>query len=176
MGVMRPRLTNAVTVARRNLTARRERADAVAGVGFGGRPLGERRPSNDGGKSHRSDQLLHDTSCLLSSDLSLDGIADVHISHVPPKTRVTDATGGQPSVFSLPLNLPKRRRQVLGAELNCSELRRGSADPKRPDVAKNSHDRGLERDDFSSNRHPALDYCWSMIFSENRYPLFGIML
>src|SRR5260370_31070178 len=34
----------------------------------------------------------------------------------------------------------------------------------------------LERDDFSSNRHPALPYCWSMIFSENRFPLFGIML
>src|SRR5215211_7192118 len=34
----------------------------------------------------------------------------------------------------------------------------------------------LERDDFSSNRHPALGYCWNMIFSENRYPLFGIML
>ena len=34
----------------------------------------------------------------------------------------------------------------------------------------------LERDDFSSNRHLALPYCWSMIFSENRYPLFGIML
>ena len=33
----------------------------------------------------------------------------------------------------------------------------------------------LERDDFSSNRHPALAFCWSMIFSENRYPLFGIM-
>src|SRR5262245_39043952 len=26
----------------------------------------------------------------------------------------------------------------------------------------------LERDDFSSNRHLALCYCWSMIFSENR--------
>jgi hypothetical protein len=34
----------------------------------------------------------------------------------------------------------------------------------------------LERDDFSSNRHPAPAYCWSMIFSENRFPLFGIML
>jgi hypothetical protein len=34
----------------------------------------------------------------------------------------------------------------------------------------------LERDDFSSNRHPALAFCWSMIFSENRHPLFGIML
>ena len=38
------------------------------------------------------------------------------------------------------------------------------------------HRPGLERDDFSSNRHPALAFCWSMIFSENRYPLFGIML
>src|SRR5215472_3047643 len=34
----------------------------------------------------------------------------------------------------------------------------------------------LKRDGFSSNRHPALGYCWSMMFSENRYPLFGIML
>jgi hypothetical protein len=34
----------------------------------------------------------------------------------------------------------------------------------------------LERDDSSSNRHPALAYCLSMMFSENRYPLFGIML
>src|SRR5260370_15974200 len=34
----------------------------------------------------------------------------------------------------------------------------------------------LERDDFSLNCHPALAYCLSMIFSENRYPLFGIML
>src|SRR5262247_4864196 len=33
-----------------------------------------------------------------------------------------------------------------------------------------------ERDDFSSNRHLALSYAWRMIFSENRYPLFGIML
>jgi hypothetical protein len=36
--------------------------------------------------------------------------------------------------------------------------------------------RALERDDFSSSRHPALDSCLSKIFSENRYPLFGIML
>jgi hypothetical protein len=36
--------------------------------------------------------------------------------------------------------------------------------------------RTLERDDFSSNRHPALSFCLSMIFSENRFPLFRIML
>jgi len=34
----------------------------------------------------------------------------------------------------------------------------------------------LERDDFSSNRHLAPSFCLSMIFSENRYPLFRIML
>jgi len=33
----------------------------------------------------------------------------------------------------------------------------------------------LERDDFSSDRHPALSFCWRMIFSEDRFPLFGIM-
>jgi hypothetical protein len=34
----------------------------------------------------------------------------------------------------------------------------------------------LERDGFSSSRHPALSFCSSMIFSENRCPLFRIML
>jgi hypothetical protein len=29
---------------------------------------------------------------------------------------------------------------------------------------------------LSPNRHPALRYWWSMIFSENRCPLFGITL
>ena len=35
---------------------------------------------------------------------------------------------------------------------------------------------GLERGDFSSNRHVALAICLRMIFPENRVPLFGIML
>jgi hypothetical protein len=34
----------------------------------------------------------------------------------------------------------------------------------------------LERDGFRLNRHRALALWWSMIFSENRYPLFRIML
>jgi hypothetical protein len=34
----------------------------------------------------------------------------------------------------------------------------------------------LERNDFSSTRHPTPGYCWSMIFFEDRFPLFGIML
>ena len=34
----------------------------------------------------------------------------------------------------------------------------------------------LERDGFRLNQHRALDLWWSMNFSENRYPLFRIML
>jgi hypothetical protein len=33
-----------------------------------------------------------------------------------------------------------------------------------------------EQDDFSSNRHPAPSSCLRMIFSENRFPLFRLML
>src|SRR5262249_44054178 len=39
----------------------------------------------------------------------------------------------------------------------------------------NCDERRARRDDFSSNRHPAPASWWRMIFSENRYPLFGIM-
>ena len=46
----------------------------------------------------------------------------------------------------------------------------------RRDERKNLDPRRLKRDDFSSNRHPALGYWWSMVFSENRFTLFGIML
>jgi len=35
---------------------------------------------------------------------------------------------------------------------------------------------GLERDDYSSNRHPALSLLFSMIYPENRFPLSRIML
>src|SRR6266566_2487210 len=34
----------------------------------------------------------------------------------------------------------------------------------------------LERDEIRTNRHRALSYYLTMIFSENRYPLFRIML
>ncbi|MGX5801200.1 hypothetical protein ACWGS9_08135, partial [Bradyrhizobium sp. Arg314] len=34
----------------------------------------------------------------------------------------------------------------------------------------------LDQDDVSLTRHPDLTLCWSMILSENRVPLFGIML
>jgi hypothetical protein len=37
-------------------------------------------------------------------------------------------------------------------------------------------DRALKRDGFKLNRHHALASCLSMIFSDNRFPLLGIML
>jgi len=42
-------------------------------------------------------------------------------------------------------------------------------------VRYNLHTIDPGQDDISSKRHPS-SFCWSMIFSENRYPLFGIML
>src|SRR5258708_8674627 len=44
------------------------------------------------------------------------------------------------------------------------------------EAAKTMLPGGLERDEFRMNRHRALAYCLSIIFSENRYPLFRIML
>src|SRR5205809_5623098 len=37
-------------------------------------------------------------------------------------------------------------------------------------------DHALEHYRFTLNQNRALSVCWSMIFSENRFPLFGIML
>jgi len=33
----------------------------------------------------------------------------------------------------------------------------------------------LKRNEICMNRHPALGWCWRMIFSENRFALFPIM-
>jgi len=71
------------------------------------------------------------------------------------------------------------------------------AEGARPALPQAHDSRILKSDDFASNRHPALDYCWSVMFSDlpspaeasgqlinlakgfalagNRYPLFGIM-
>ncbi|MBZ0138977.1 MAG: hypothetical protein K8H87_04285 [Pseudorhodoplanes sp.] len=53
----------------------------------------------------------------------------------------------------------RRRIQAIGAD--------------REKTGKRSR---LKRDDFSPNRHLALAFCLSMIFSENRFSRFGIML
>src|SRR5262249_52460493 len=56
-------------------------------------------------------------------------------------------------------------------ELGGHDIARGEFGAAQRDVEQRP-----ERDDFSSIRHHALAYWWSMIFSENRYRLFGIML
>jgi hypothetical protein len=65
-------------------------------------------------------------------------------------------------------NLPRRCAPVHPGMNNG--LRRPSGRHKHFQVLP------LERDDFSSNRHPALSSSWSMMFLRKRYPLFGIML
>src|SRR3954454_8875845 len=54
---------------------------------------------------------------------------------------------------------------------------RGAARAKtgRPRTGLHVADHALARDDFSLNRHPAVSVCLSMMFAENREPLFGIM-
>src|SRR5207249_9627267 len=61
-----------------------------------------------------------------------------------------------------------RRRRLLRLRSDQEEGRHRLEFPGAGDV--------LERNDFSSNRHFALAFCLSMIFSENRYTLFRIML
>jgi hypothetical protein len=56
--------------------------------------------------------------------------------------------------------------EAYSAQIGEKPIRRGSSGARF----------ALERDDFSSRWHPALVYWWSMISSENRHPLFGIML
>ena len=64
---------------------------------------------------------------------------------------------------------PELRRGVRGAQLSRTGRSSSPSAAFRRDSANCG--RGyLERADFSSNRHPALYFCLSMIFSENRYP------
>ena len=76
---------------------------------------------------------------------------------------------------------------------NCGRYRLGAADFDRADRRLDQDARKprhhacaidnrdaeikiqLDRDDVSPNRHPDLSCCLSMIFSENRFPLFRIM-
>src|SRR5215470_14448605 len=96
--------------------------------------------------------------------------------------------------------LPRRLASRNDAEQQCARemwrptaFRAGPYDRGGSESGREPRPWDLERDDFSSNRHLALIYCWSMIprvepegmlFSENRYPpriksgagFFGIML
>jgi len=72
-----------------------------------------------------------------------------------------------------------RSSPCFGASTVRARARRSARVPNRARIAlRNSalRQRPQERDDLSSNHHPTLHYWWSMIFSENRDPLFGIML
>ena len=79
------------------------------------------------------------------------GLAPAHARLLRRRRPARDAGRDQE-----PQRLERRRRRALR--------------PVAPAAAR------LERDDFSSSCHPALSVLFSMIFSENRFPLFGIML
>jgi hypothetical protein len=51
-----------------------------------------------------------------------------------------------------------------------------NAQPAGARSRKANKNYALERDELRFDRHPALAFCLSMIFSENRRPLFRIML
>jgi hypothetical protein len=68
----------------------------VAGTDTGIKRLRKCRRSNDSGKSHRSDQLVHDTSPLLSGVIYRSAELQTHASsRIAPKTHVKQATGHQ---------------------------------------------------------------------------------
>ena len=64
------------------------------------------------------------------------------------------------------------RRRQCGRDLGTSRLRRPAGTSRRLFRLKPAYGRMT----LSSHRHPALAFCLSMIFSENRPPLFRIML
>jgi len=72
----------------------------------------------------------------------------------------------------LPGGLPGCKSQV-GSFARRRTTRMASRAPSLFSMMPYSAIGSLERDDFSANRHLALAYCWSMIFSENRYALSG---
>src|SRR5262249_27183624 len=75
---------------------------------------------------------------------------------------------------------PRRGRASTGRAIQSFsrlfELSRSARQNAPAASTRPSGNHPLERDDFSLNRQPALAFCLSMIFSENRCTLFGIML
>jgi hypothetical protein len=79
--------------------------------------------------------------------------------------------------FIIPQSLGARRPALTGAAIAIAAEKSSSTLEMAPDRrGERLPARGLEQDGFSSNRHLALSFCLSMIFSENRSPLFRIML
>jgi hypothetical protein len=59
---------------------------------------------------------------------------------------------------------------------SCSGKENTHVDPPVSSKSSSTYNAPLERDEIWLDRHPALAFCLSMIFSENRIPLFRIML
>jgi hypothetical protein len=69
--------------------------------------------------------------------------------------------------------------QPQGGAATQTEGEQGNEGEKNSDHARDDiavARKSLESDPFRWNQNPDLTFCLSMIFSENRFPLFGIML
>src|SRR5712671_279672 len=130
-----------------------------------------------------------------ANGLGLTDNADVgaHRRCVLAFTRAVHAIVGPPAAIRRALldrdifRRPSRRDFDFGggggSAGKCHYRQDSDRETKMPHAAlrasSSTHPIGSDRpvrDDFSSNRHHALCFCLSMIFSENRYPLFRIML
>jgi hypothetical protein len=120
--------------------------------------------AGDRERGHRKDgNRSQDYDCLLHHRFSKNG--------TEPSERYRPAPSFQAAIsplnFGAAWTLPVRgsdAKPSLGG--HSQDVRLLEADLRGEKRRFTSLD--LERDDFSSNRHPALCFCLSMIFSENR--------
>jgi hypothetical protein len=131
----------------------------------------------------RFDQLLASLKAFGRLGRLDDMFADVifdHFAHQAtwrhgPRRLLHDCHITMP--FRAKLSYPSQQLRIICndggmAPLDLASDRRNGVEPG-DELARPIY---LEQDDLSSNRHPALICCLSMIFSENRFPLFRIML
>src|SRR6516164_9554362 len=104
----------------------------------------------------------------------MTGLVVLKIVLMPSSTRLASAANSGPRWSMIGVSIARRMRSGSGVGPGICKKWRPTVREAFLDISFSLA--VLERDDLSSIRHPALRYWWSMIFSENRYPLFGIML
>jgi hypothetical protein len=86
--------------------------------------------------------------------------------------RFSSVTTGSRSLLSILLREGDEARRILPSQRRCFTTDACPLNGAREPPVRLP----LKRDGFRLNRHRAPDLWWSVIFSENRYPLFRIML
>jgi hypothetical protein len=75
-----------------------------------------------------------------------------------------------------PLRLGEREFENGDVRMKYDLFLRRHGESRNPDLGRSGRSAALKRDEFRMNRHRALALCLGMIFSENRFTLFRIML